>query len=382
MDLTALGLATFVAAAAAVAFLLEARYRWAARVGATLLAILFGALASNLGLVPASSAVYDAVAGPVTSLAIAWLLLAVDLRDLVRAGPRMLSAFALAVIATSIAALAVILTAAPLLEAGVRQEAWKLGGVLTGTYSGGGLNFVAVGRSLDLSDSLFAAAAAADNVVTGLWMALTLVLPARLAGLFAPEPEAADGADGAEAGSATPDLLGPARLRLLDLGALLALGWGLLWAAEATAALVPLPSVLFLTTYALAVAQLPPVRRLSGALLLGAFALHLFFVILGVGSRIAEILAVGVEIFFVVAAVVLLHGLLLFAFAKLARLDVMTTAVASQAAVGGPSTALALAIAHRRPALALPGTVAGLFGYAAGTYAGLGVAYLLRGMLS
>ena len=59
--------------------------------------------------------------------------------------------------------------------------------------------------------------------------------------------------------------------------------------------------------------------------------------------------------------------------------DVETTSVASQAAVGGPSSALALAVARDWRALVLPGVVAGLLGYAVGNYLGLGVAFLVRG---
>lgn len=39
---------------------------------------------------------------------------------------------------------------------------------------------------------------------------------------------------------------------------------------------------------------------------------------------------------------VLIPGIVVFAGARIARLDVETTAVASQAAVGGPATAMAL----------------------------------------
>lgn len=172
---------------------------------------------------------------------------------------------------------------------------------------------------------------------------------------------------------------GAASLRLLDITLLLALGFGLLFAADAVAARVPaIPSVLWLTTFALTAAQLPAVRRLSGAMQLGTLALHFFFVVIGIGSRVAEIARVGPEIFYLTAMVVAIHGVLTYGAARVARLDVATVSVASQAAVGGPSSALALAVARDWPALVLPGTVAGLLGYAVGNYLGLGVAYLVR----
>lgn len=226
-------------------------------------------------------------------------------------------------------------------------------------------------------------------MVTALWMVATLLLPGWLGRFWPPAPGETPSKDRTER-PARPSRnddragpgLAPVPFHLLDVAVLLALGLGLQLAAEATARALswPVPSVVWLTTYTLAVAQLPPVRRLTGSLQLGTLALNLFFVVIGIGSRVSEILAVGLEVFYFTAVVVLIHGVVVFAGARLARLDVETTAVASQAAVGGPSTAMALAIARRRPGLALPGLMVGLLGYAVGNYLGLAVAYAVRAL--
>ncbi len=93
-----------------------------------------------------------------------------------------------------------------------------------------------------------------------------------------------------------------------------------------------------------------------------------------------EILRVGPEVLYITALVVFVHGIIVYGGGWLARLDIGTASVASQAAVGGPSSALALAIARDWPRLALPGIAVGLLGYAVGTYAGLGVAWLVRSL--
>lgn len=369
-----LALSASMVGAVALGFWLERRFSWAARVGASLLVIVFGALLSNSGLVPEESPVYDLVGGPMTSLAIVWLLFAVDLKALREAGPRMLGAFGLAVSATAVGAV----TAFLLLGHAFPDDGAKLAGVMTGTYSGGSLNFVSVGRALELPDSLFAAAAAADNVLTAVWMGATLVLPIWLGRFYAPPPGGPY--PEAEAGSApTPaSFLEPAPLKILDLALLVTLGLALLMAAEAVAGWIGgVPSIVWLTTLALGVGQIPAVRRLDGAMELGILVLNLFFVLIGIGSRFAEIARVGIEIFWFTLIVVGVHGILTFGLAKLAGLDAETTAVASQAAVGGPSTAMALAISRGRRELVLPGVMVGLLGYAAGTYAGLIVAGLL-----
>ena len=373
-----LALAAVVVGVVAIGFWLERHLPWGRKAGASLLVIVGGALLSNLGLVPAASPVYGLLGGPVTSLAIVWLLFAVDLRHLKAAGPRMVGAFLLAVAATAAGAV----TAFFLFGHAFPDDAARLAGVMTGTYSGGSLNFVAVGRAVGLPDSLFAAAAAADNVLTAVWMGATLVLPVWLGRFYPPPPAAAVLADG-EPAAAPMIVPGSAehapRLDVLHLSVLVALGLTLELAAQWLGALTPaVPSILWLTTLALAVGQIPWVARLTGAMELGLVALHLFFVVIGIGSRFAEIWSVGLEIFWFTLVVVAVHGLLTFGLARVVRLDADTTAVASQAAVGGPSTAMALAIARNRPELVLPGVMVGLLGYAVGTYAGLGVALLLR----
>lgn len=382
-------LTALIAAVTALAFWLESRFTIAAKASAALLVILFGAVLSNAGLVPAESPVYDALFGPVTSLAIVWLLFAVRLADLRRAGPTILAAFALAVTATAIGATVVSIAFSPAFG----EAAWKLAGVMTGTYSGGGLNFVAVGRELELPPSLFSAAAAADNVVTAVWMGATLALPLwlgrfRRLGEGARTPIDLDSRPAIEPGGEAEGrpvhlLVRGGRLDVAHLTALAALGFGLLWAAARLHEAVPaVPEVLWLTTAALAVGQIPFVRELSGAMPLGYLALHLFFAVLGIASRIGEILAVGPEVLYLTVSIVAIHGILVFGAAWLARLHVATAAVASQAAVGGPSSALALAIAKGWHRLALPGIAAGLLGYAAGNYVGLGIASLVRAILA
>lgn len=384
---TALLTAT-IAAITALAFWLDLRYRWARTVGATMLVIVFGALLSNAGLVPFTSPVYDAITGPVTSLAIVWLLFAVDIRDLRDAGPGMLAAFGIAILATATGAIA----AAFLFAGSFDGEVWKLAGVMTGTYAGGSLNFIAVGRALDFPPALFTAATASDNVMTAVWFGVTLTVPVWL-GRFYPAPKHdlhRGGRDDRSHGGSGPDsdphaghpFFSTAELRVLDLSLLLGLGFGLLWLSDLVAATVPgVPAILWLTTLALALGHTPPVRRLAGAMHLGSLGLHLFLAIIGIASRFSEIARVGPEVFWFTALVVLIHGIVTFGGARLARLDLATAAVASQAAVGGPSSALALAVGRDWKALVLPGVVVGLLGYAVGNYLGLGVAYWMRSVL-
>lgn len=368
-------LTAVIAAATALAFLLDYKIPAFSKLGAALIAILFGALLSNLGIVAAASPIYDTISGSVTSLAIAWLLLAVNLADLKKAGRPMVVAFLVAVLGTALGAFVGALIFAGRFEA----ETWKLAGTLTGTYSGGGLNFVAVGRGLGLPDVLFAGATAADNAMTAIWLGANLVLPLWLVRFFpapvpgAGKPKSADDVDHPFF-SRTP-------LSTLDLALLIAVGFALLVAADWMGALVPVvPSVLWLTTFALIVGHIGPFKVAPGAMQLGALALHFFFVIIGIYSRIDMILLVGVAVFFYTAVVVGVHGVVVYGVGRSLNMDIGTVSVASQAAVGGPSSAVAVAISREWNELVLPGIAVGLLGYAVGNYVGFGVGYLVRSL--
>ena len=390
-----LALTALIVGATALAFWLDHRFQFLGKVGASLIAIVLGAILSNLGLVPVSSPVYDMIMGPVTSLAIAWLLLSVNLADVRKAGGRMLGAYALAALGTAAGAF----TAAILFAGVFGDDGWRLAGVLTGTFTGGSVNFVSVGRAVELSDRLFAGTTAADALITGLWMGATLLIPLWL-GRFYPAPPEGVVRPRDPAAHREPhdhEGLGPAgkgdpegvphpfflkeAVSTLDLAILAAVGVGLLMASSFLGTLIPgIPAILWLTTLALAVGQLRGMARPRGAFPLGTLALHFFFVVIGILSRVSEILAVGVEVFWLTLVVVLVHGVVVYGGGRLARLDVATLSVASQAAVGGPSSALAVAVSREWRGLILPGIIVGLLGYAVGNYLGIGVALLVRSL--
>ncbi|MCY4574610.1 MAG: DUF819 family protein [Gemmatimonadetes bacterium] len=398
-----LALATLIAGCTALAFWLDYRFPALGKVGASMMAIIFGAILSNTGLVPVASPVYDAVLGPVTSVSIAWLLLSVDLRDLANAGPRMIGAFGIAVLGTILGAF----VAAFIYGTRFGDDTWRIAGALTGTYSGGSVNFVSVGRELGLTGALFAGLNAADAVVTALWLGATLMLPIWLGRYYAPVPGAASAGSGAppasteepgaaharpEAAPSAPAAAPSAAerhrdhpyfaregLSALAIGNLVAAGLILVFAAGWLGEAVPgIPSIVWLTVLALALGHSPLFRDARGAMQLGSVGLHFFFVLIGILSRASEIAAVGVDVFLFTLIVVAVHGVVVFGGGKLLRLDIGTVSVASQAAVGGPSSALAVAISREWRHLVLPGVVVGLFGYAVGTFLGLGVAYVLR----
>jgi uncharacterized membrane protein len=350
--------------------------------GAALVAILFGMVLSNVGLLPGSSPTYAFLMGPGVNVGIALILLSVDIRSLLQAGPRMLAAFGIGAVGTAIGAVTAGLLLSPL----VGPETWKLAGQLTGTYTGGGVNFAALGQALGTSGTMFAAATAADVSVTALWMAACLAVPVLLG-----RPKQVDPP---EAREARPGPEEPATLEralhnsvrpvpLADAAAVVTIAVGAVWGAGELGSLMPaIPKVLWLTTIALVAAQFPAVKRLTGAALWGNYLVLLFLASNGARSVIANIVSVGPAIFYFASGTVLIHGLVIFGIGRLFRIDLATLAVASQANVGGAASAMAMASARGYADRVVPGVAVGLLGYAVGNYSGYAVAALMRSLLS
>lgn len=414
-----------LASAVAVAIVLEIRTTVFRALGSALVGILLGMILSNTGIIPGESPAYDFLGGPAVSAGIILILLTVDVRSVAKAGPTMLAAFAVGAVGSAAGAS----LSAFLLADSIGPETWKLAGQYTATYTGGGVNFAAVGAALDTSGELFAAGIAADVTMTAIWMAICLTVPVVFAarnGSAEEDPHlevaadyatqsgvgeraggegepagverervgraAGEGERAEDEGEPAADDDAPSLHRMLyssvgsielhDLAFMTAIVLGTLWASDWLAMVfAPLPSVLFLTTIALILAQIPAVASLTGTGVIGNYLVLIFLASNGAMSVLANIVVIGPPIVYFAAITVGVHGLVIFGLGPLVGLDLKTLAVASQANVGGPASAIALATARGYTDRLLPGVAVGLLGYAAGNYAGLAVAAVMRGMI-
>lgn len=389
------------------------RRTWLRHVGTALLVIVVTAVIANLGLLPTTSTaenpvpVYDAIFGTVAPLAIVWLLLKVNLRDVLRAGIPIISLFLVGSAGTA----AGVLVGMWLVDGPERIGPLyaALGGMFTGTYTGGSVNFNAVAIHYDVMSEavLFGGAAAVDSIMTTVWMAATIALPRFLRPFWRgtrggpapartrpPRDVPADAAGADVAGLDAPaDAAAPAAREVdlgieedtedihpVDLALVLAIGFGTLWLSNVLAAWSGVASILILTVIALVLAQFDRIARLPGTRTLGLFAVYLFLCVIGAFCDVralSEIGGLGLVLLVFTAAIVIVHGAITFGAAWLMRMDVDIAAVASQANVGGGTSALALARSLGRSDLVLPAVLIGSLGNAIGTFLGFWVAGVL-----
>ncbi|MGB3466347.1 MAG: DUF819 family protein [Cyclobacteriaceae bacterium] len=347
--------------------------------GTALMVIVLTAIVANLGIIPAATnaiPMYDGIFTYIAPLRIFFLILKVNIRHLKKAGLPMIIMFLLG----SFGTVAGVLIASYLVSGSesLGENYHIIAGMMTGTYVGGSANFNAVAIHYDLAKNgvLYAGTAAVDSIFTTLWMIISIALPKFLNRKFpSAHTENSEAFEGAKYKKHTDvETISP-----MGTGILIMLACGTLWLSDILADWllsygIDFPAILILTTIALILAQLPFVQKVRGANMIGIFLIYLFLAVIGAFCEIGALHSLGFDLAFTLIAfigiIVLVHALIIFLFGSLYKKDWDLIAVASQANIGGSSTALALAKSFKRNDLLLPGILVGSLGTGIGTYYG------------
>lgn len=362
-----------------------AKRRFFSHIGSVLIVIIAAAIIANIGLIPSSQnapPLYDDIFRYAAPLGIFFLLLEVKLKDLKFAGAPMLMMFLIGSAATMAGAVIGYKLLSP---QELIPSANAVAGMYTGTYTGGSanMNAIALAYGVNKEGVLYAAINAVDNILTTIWLMLTLALPRFLQRFFPRKRSIPPQLEGLSDEEIKEKLAGnESGVGLKDFAMLLALGLGTLYFSSVVNKAVPwLPSIIVLTTIALILAQLPFVQRLRGSRILGYLLVMLFLAVIGAYCDVGALAGAGdmaTTLLIWVTLIVFIHGALIFLVGGVLKQDWDIVSIASNANVGGATSAPVCAASLGRPDLQLPGLLAGTVGNAIGTYAGIAVAELLK----
>lgn len=353
-----------------------AKTKWGRPLGAALLVILFTAAIANLGLIPSASnsiPLYDGVFTYLAPLSIFYLLLGANVRQIKKAGFPMLGLFVLGSLATVLGILLAWYLIGP--EKILGEDARVVAGMLTGTYTGGSVNFNAVALIYDFQKNglLYAGTIAVDNVVTAIWIMATIAMPRVLRRYFKDKKLSAPNS-GVEVH----------QNEVLDISSLamaLVIGLGALFLSEMVQSWFPeIPSILVISTLGIVLAQFSFIKNMKGAHSLGLYTVYLFLAVIGAYCEIGAVMdlqQIGFTLLGFTLVAVALHGMIIIILGGLLFRDWDMVAIASQANVGGGASAIALAETFERNELVLPAILVGTLGSALGTYLGFFVVSIL-----
>jgi len=350
--------------------------RFGSKFGAALLVIVFTAVVANMGLIPSASdsiPLYDGIFTYLAPLSIFYLLLGVNLNSIKKAGAPMIILFVLGSLATAAGVLIAWNVVSP--EKALGEDARVIAGMLAGTYTGGSANFNAVALEYKMQEKgiLYAGTIAVDNVVTTLWIIVTLAIPTVMQKFWKTRKVSQNTL---EAPIAEDEHIDFRSLIWLTFMGVLAY-----FASEKLSELFPqIPSILTLSTLGVVLAQFRFVNQLKGSHFLGLYLVYIFLAVIGAYceiSSVIELKSIGTTLLVFASISVLVHGVIIVGLGSLFFRDWEMIAIASQANVGGGTTAMALAETFHRNELILPAILVGSLGTALGTYIGFTVVALL-----
>ena len=387
---------------AAVSIRLEQRFLWAAKVSACVLCLVFAMILANLRIIPTDAPAYDFIWSYLVPLAIPFLLFQADFRKIWRESGRMFGIYLLASLGTAAGGVLAYLLLKNRIGAADAKSALAM---FVGTYVGGSVNLVAMADATGAGKNLVSASIVADNLLMVLYFFVLAALPAsgwilknyrhpiidRRARIESSADEMAEvkkhhqthKSRAAEYWKARPVSLADlatgfaAACMIVAVSKMLA---GFFEGAIAgdSFAISLLRGLLgnqylLITTITTALATFFPgfFGNISGAQEIGTFLIHIFFAVIGAPASIALIIRDAPLLLLFAAIIVLMNLVFSLAFGKLFRYSIEEITVASNANIGGPTTAAAFAIAKGWHTLIFPAILVGTLGYVIGNYYGI-----------
>ena len=390
----------FLAGWAAVSIYLEQKFAWASKLSGAIIALVGAMLLANLNVIPTESPVYDTVWSYVVPLSIPLLLFQSNIFKIWNQSGRLLIMFLLSAIgsvAGAIVGFFLLKDIIPGLD--------KIAAMMTGSYIGGSVNLAALSTKFNVPGETISSTVVADNLLMAIYF-LVLILISTLT--FFRKKYPTPYIDKLEGQSDNHQNLASSYWKRKEIALQdIALATGTAFVIVAVSFTLAgffdriIPSgegvnfflnmlngivgdnYLMLTTLTMiSVAVFPRYfENIHGAQEIGTYLIYIFFVVIGVPASLPLILQHAPLILIFVAIMVLVNMVISFLLGKVFKFSLEEIILSSNANIGGPTTAAAMAISKGWTKLVGPILLVGTLGYIIGNYAGTAIGVWFSGFM-
>lgn len=371
----------FITGWAGISIYLETRYKWAEKVTSSIIALTGALILANLKIIPTASPVYDTVWNYVIPVSIPMLLFKADMKKIWKESGRLLILFLIGSVGTFVGAF----IGFQLLKNRIPNLGYAAT-MMTGSYIGGGVNFVALADAFKAPSSVIASTTVADNLLMALYFFILLAMPSLK--FFQRHFISSQNSD--ENSRLLEEKNKINNVSLLDIATIFGVSVVIVAVSIEISGffgkVIPTSNhfntilnalfgnmYLILTSLTMILATIfsSLFGKIKGDQEMGMYLMALFMVVIGTPASIRDILFEAPLLLVFCAIIISVNIFFILVAAKIFNFSLEEAIIASNSNIGGPATSSAMAIANGWNSLVGPSVLVGVCGYIIGNYLGI-----------
>ena len=360
------------------------RFTWLGKIGPVLILYFIGIIIGNIGLMPEQMpAVQEILSNAMIPLAIPLMLYGCTFK---MSGAR---SQILALI-TGLISVTLAVVIGYMIFGKSLPEGAKIGGMLTGVYTGGTINLAALKTMLGVKDETYILINSYDILVSFLYLSFLLTIGIKLFRKFLPNTldTFTDRDEAAIQKEMQKEEKKPHRGFLTRIGVayiakLLGLTILIVGISAGIALLMPESMfmtifILMLTTLGIGCSFIKKIHKMKYSYDIGMYFIYIFCIVVASMADLSELnLIGGMELLGYLLVAVFGSLLLQVIFAKIFKIDSDMMVIASVTYINSPPFVPMMAAAMKNKDVLIPGLTIGVIGYAVGNYLGFLMSQLL-----
>jgi len=244
------------------------------------------------------------------------------------------------------------------------SDGWKVASALAARHIGGAVNFVSVSETLGISADVVVASLAADNLIVAIYFGFLFYLAKSDNNSNIKTAEFKETDKKFDVGNENLSCS-------LAIGCLLTFLGNFISKEVFKGNLSGIPITTLITVFGATLLPNVFYPLVKSSSVVGILLIHLFFSVTGAAGNISLVIKTAPSIVVFSFVQIAVHFLFITKVGKIMKLPFNQLLLASNANVGGPTTAAGFAASKKWSKLVLPALLTGILGYASGTFIGI-----------